>query len=234
MTGPLGRYRRLASLLVGATALALTVGTAAVVAEGGEITQPIDFLHNVVQAPAPVAGTVWANGPNVPTGTAICTTPTQLGSNVNTDCEGTNPHNETSIAVNPTNALNFVGGANDYQLSINPGGHVGETVLSRAHVTFDGGKTWSEYPVGSNSAYQATGDPSLAFDAAGRVYYATLGFRFVGPVNAQSPDILVANSATAGRPGASTGSPRAAASSPASATSSTRSTSPPGATATRS
>jgi hypothetical protein len=199
MTGPLVRHRRLASLLVGATTLALTVGTAAVVAEGGGISQPIDFLHNVVQAPAPVAGTVWASGPNVPTGTAICTTPTQTGANVNTDCEGTNPHNETSIAVNPTNPLNFVGGANDYQLSINPGGHVGETVLSRAHVTFDGGKTWSEYPIGSDSAYQATGDPSLAFDAAGRVYYATLGFRFVGPVNAQSPDILVANSADGGK-----------------------------------
>src|SRR5213078_406459 len=109
------------------------------------------------------------------------------------------PHNETSIAVNPTNILNMIGGANDYQLGLNPGGHVSETVLSRAHVTFDGGATWAEYPIFSNAAYQASGDPSLAFDATGRAYYATLGFRFVGPANAQNPDVVVAVSNDKGR-----------------------------------
>ena len=74
-----------------------------------------------------------------------------------------------------------------------------ETVLSRAHVTFDGGQTWSMYPLYSNSAYQATGDPALAFDAAGHAYYATLGFRFVGPTNATNPDVLVANSGDGGK-----------------------------------
>jgi hypothetical protein len=199
MSGFLGRTRRMAILLAGATTLALTLGASGALGEDNDFGQPIDFLHNVNQAPAPVTGTVWANGPRIPTGTAICTTPAQTGSNINTDCEGTNPHNETSIAVNPTNARNILGGANDYQLALNPGGHVGETILSRAHVSFDGGTSWSEYPVGSNSAYQATGDPSVAFDAAGHAYYATLGFRFVGPVNAQSPDILVANSGNGGR-----------------------------------
>src|SRR5207237_6764745 len=74
-----------------------------------------------------------------------------------------------------------------------------ESVLSRAHVTFDGGQTWSEYPLYSNSAYQATGDPSVAFDAAGNAYYATLGFRFVGPANAQNPDVLVSHSSDSGK-----------------------------------
>ena len=37
-----------------------------------------------------------------------------------------------------------------------------ESVLSRAHVTFDGGKTWSEYPIFSNRAYQGTGSSFLA------------------------------------------------------------------------
>ncbi len=133
------------------------------------------------------------------TGTALCTTPTQAASNVNTDCETNGPHNETSIAVNPTNAQNMIGGANDYQLSVNPGGHVGETVLSRAHVTFDGGKTWAEYPLYSSSTYQATGDPSVAYDATGHAYYATLGFRFVGPSNASNPDVLVASSGDSGK-----------------------------------
>jgi hypothetical protein len=194
-----GRHRHVAGALAGAAALALAFGAGGVVADDGDLTQPIDFTHNVSGAPAPVTGTVWSNGPRIPTGRAICTTATSNAANVVTDCDGANPHNESSIAVNPTNANNIVGGMNDYQLAINPGGHVGETIHSRAHVTFDGGKTWSMYPLWSNQPYQATGDPSVTFDAAGRAYYATLGFRFVGPVNVQSPDVLVSNSADGGK-----------------------------------
>jgi BNR/Asp-box repeat protein len=193
----LRRNRRFATMLVGGATLLVALVATGALAE--DITQPIDFLHNVNQAPAPVNGVVWANGPKTPTGTAICTTPTQLTADVNTSCEGTGPNNETSIAVNPTNPNNILGGLNDYQLSLNPGGHVGETILSRAHVSFDGGKTWSMYPINSNSTYQATGDPSVAFDAHGRAYYATLGFRFVGPTNAQSPDVLVHTSPDGGK-----------------------------------
>jgi hypothetical protein len=177
-------------------AFALAFGA---VAMADENPQPVDFAHNVTNAPAPVTSAVFGSSPAAKPGTAICTTPTQTTANVNTDCEGINPHNETSIAVNPTNPLNMVGGLNDYQLGVNPGGHVSESVLSRAHVTFDGGRTWSEYPLNDNSAYQATGDPSVAFDASGHAYYATLGFRFVGPANAQNPDILVANSGDGGK-----------------------------------
>lgn len=170
------------------------------VAQAEEDPQPVDFTHNAVDAPAPIAGAVFGTSPAVKTGTAICTTETQLSANVNTDCAPTaGPHNETSIAVNPTDPDNMIGGANDYQLGLNPGGHVSQTVLSRAHVTFDGGQTWSEYPLTSNSAYQATGDPAVAFDASGHAYYATLGFRFVGPVNATNPDVLVANSGDKGK-----------------------------------
>jgi hypothetical protein len=176
----------------------------AAVAFGGDDPQPVDFSHNVLSAPAPVPGAVFGQSPSVKTGTAICSTGTQAGPNFNTDCEEQTqtfggPHNETSIAVNPSNPLNIIGGANDYQLGLNPGGHVSETVLSRAHVTFDGGRTWSEYPVFSNSAYQGTGDPALAFDAAGNAYYGTLGFRFVGPTNSTSPDVLVSTSGDGGK-----------------------------------
>jgi hypothetical protein len=163
--------------------------------------QPVDFTHNVKDAPAPVTDAVFGTSPAVKTGTAICTTATQLTANVNTDCTepSVGPHNETSIAVNPTNTKNMLGGANDYQLALNPGGQVSETILSRAHVTFDGGKTWSLYPVNSSSTYQATGDPAVAFDASGRAYYATLGFRFVGPTNAMNPDVLVSSSGDGGK-----------------------------------
>ena len=169
------------------------------VASADNNPQPIDFTHNAFDAPAPVAGVVWGQGPNVKTGTAICSTATSLAPNVNTDCEENGPHNETSIAVNPTNTNNMIGGANDYQLSLNPGGHLTETILSRAHVTFDGGATWSEYPVFSDSSYTATGDPSVAFDAAGNAYYGTLGFRFVGSRNVQNADVLVSSSTDGGR-----------------------------------
>jgi hypothetical protein len=192
------RYRKF-GLLLGVALVAFTVFGVAVAA-GGDDPQPVDFTHNVFDAPAPVAGAVFGTGPAVKTGTAICSTATSQAANVNTDCAPTaGPHNETSIAVNPTNPLNIIGGANDYQLGLNPGGHVTESVLSRAHVTFDGGRTWSEYPLYSSSTYQATGDPSVAFDAVGHAYYATLGFRFVGPVNAQNPDVLVANSGDGGK-----------------------------------
>jgi hypothetical protein len=148
----------------------VTLAVAAATAFGDDESQPIDFTHNVRDAPAPVTSAVFGSSPATKTGQAICTTPTQTTANVNTDCELNVPHNETSIAVNPTDAGNMIGGANDYQLAVNPGGHVSETVLSRAHVTFDGGQTWSEYPLYSNSAYQATGDPAVAFDAAGHAY----------------------------------------------------------------
>lgn len=186
---------RLMALSSCSLVLALSAGVGPALAAD---PQPLDFTHNVNDAPAPVPGAVIGNGPVVKTGTAICTTATQSG-NANTDCEENGPHNETSIAVNPTNALNIIGGVNDYQLAINSGGHLTESILSRAHVSFDGGQTWAEYPIFSNSAYQATGDPALAFDASGHAYYGTLGFRFVSPLNAQNPDVLVANSGDGGK-----------------------------------
>ena len=200
--GPILRaiQRRRAAVVLGCAAVAFSAGVATLIGQdGGEINQPVDFSHNVVDAPAPVAGVVFGSGPTLHAGDRICTTATQTTANVNTDCENRGPTNETSIAVNPKNPDNIIGGANDYQLALNPGGHVSESVLSRAHVTFDAGKTWSEYPILFNSAYQATGDPAVAFDANGHAYYATLGFRFVGPTSALNPDVLVANSADGGK-----------------------------------
>src|SRR5882672_12795463 len=120
-----------------ATVSVLVLSPLAVAADDN--AQPVGFTHNVNDAPAPVPSAVFGTGPAVKTGTAICTTASQATANANTDCETTSvgPHNETSIAVNPTNVKNMIGGANDYQLALDPGGHVSETVLSRAHVTFD-------------------------------------------------------------------------------------------------
>ena len=194
--------RRVPALVAATASLVLIAGMSPALAagDGGDDNpQPVDFTHNIRDTQAPVAGAVFGSGPAAKTGTAVCSTATTAAANVNTDCEGIGPHNETSIAVNPTDPKNMIGGANDYQLGINPGGHVTESVLSRAHVTVDGGRTWSTFPVYSNSAYQGTGDPAVAFDAGGHAYYATLGFRFVGPANATNPDVLVANSGDKGK-----------------------------------
>jgi hypothetical protein len=190
--------RRALALFVAAT---FVLGVSVAAALGDDNPQPLDFSRNAVNAPSPTAGAAFGPAAAATPGVALCTTPTSSStSNVNTDCETATagPHNETSIAVNPTNPLNLIGGANDYQLSLNPGGHLTETILSRAHVTFDGGKTWSNYPLNSTSTYQATGDPAVAFDASGHAYYATLGFRFTGNT-AQNPDVLVANSGDGGK-----------------------------------
>lgn len=136
-------------------------------------------------------------------GSPICSTSPSSATNVNTDCELTNlntanPHNETGIAVNPTDPNNIVGGLNDYQLSVSSGGHIYETIYTRAHVTFDGGKTWTFYPIDYGS-YVATGDPAVAFDADGTVYMATLGFLFSqGNGCCTNPDVLVAHSTDKG------------------------------------
>jgi hypothetical protein len=191
--------QRLAAIASAVLAISLFTAGPAFAGDDGDLTQPIDFTHNGVDAPAPVTSAVFGTSAGAKIGTPICHTATSTAANVNTDCEHNDPHNETSIAVNPTNHSNIIGGANDYQLGINPGGHVSETLLSRAHVSFDGGRTWTEYPLNANSSYQATGDPSVAFDADGHAYYATLGFRFVGPASETTPDVIVSNSGDGGR-----------------------------------
>ncbi len=129
----------------------------------------------------------------------ICSTTQSSAANVNTDCEGTAPHNETSVAVDPTNASHMIGSANDYELSISSGGTTYETAYSRAHVTFDGGQTWTTYPINYNS-YASTGDPAIAFDADGTAYLATLGFLWSqGNGCCTNPDVLVAHSTDGGK-----------------------------------
>jgi hypothetical protein len=127
----------------------------------------------------------------------ICST-SPPDANVNTDCEGTAPHNETSIAINPTGGSNLIGSANDYQLRLSPGGTVYETVYSRAHVTFDGGTTWDTYPI-DFSGYDSTGDPGVAFDADGTAYLSTLGFvASQGSLALARGSVLVAHSGDGG------------------------------------
>src|SRR5947209_20425516 len=126
------RPRSLSAFVAAIVALAVGAGLATIF---GQENQPVDFSHNVLDAPAPVAGAVFGSGPALHPGDRICTTAFQTTANVDTGCEKKGPSNETSIAVNPIDENNLIGGANDYQLALNPGGNVSETIQSRAHVT---------------------------------------------------------------------------------------------------
>jgi hypothetical protein len=106
-------------VLLAAGALALSaVGTAS--AADAPLPKPI--THQRFDA---VVGVLTGQG-NGATGVsafrnvsgAICSTTTSGAANVNTDCEPPAPHNETSIAVDPTDPQHLLGSVNDYQLRL--------------------------------------------------------------------------------------------------------------------
>ena len=120
--------------------------------------------------------------------------------------------NETAIAVDPNNSSRIVGGANDYvtrtwpcTVDGTPCSALGDG-YSGTYFSNDGGSTWCcnsnpnanyvpttdpsqigtlipgvERLVGGQ--YDAGGDPSVAFDSQGHVYYAGLGFNRTSPPN---------------------------------------------------
>lgn len=119
---------------------------------------------------------------------------------VNQDTAGA-PQNETAIAVDPHNPNRVVGAANDYVTrtwSCTVGGKPCSALgdgYSGTYYSNDGGATWccnSSDPqhLGTlipgvdrlaGGVYDAGGDPALAFDSRGNVYYAGLGFDRTAP-----------------------------------------------------
>jgi hypothetical protein len=114
---------------------------------------------------------------------------------VNQDTAGA-PQNETAIAVDPNNPNRIVAAANDYvsrtwscSISGTPCSALGDA-YSGTYFSNDGGQTWCctatdpqhlgtlipgvEHLTGG--PYDAGGDPALAFDSRGNVFYAGLGF----------------------------------------------------------
>jgi hypothetical protein len=121
---------------------------------------------------------------------------------VNLDTAGA-PQNETTIAVDPNNPNRVVAAANDY-VSRTWSCSVGGTPCSKlgdaysgTYYSNDSGATWccvSSDPAhlgtlipGVNhltgGPYDAGGDPALAFDSRGHIYYAGLGFDRAAPPN---------------------------------------------------
>jgi hypothetical protein len=122
------------------------------------------------------------------------------------------PQNETAIAVDPNNPNRIVGGANDYVTRTwscfvdgTPCSFLGDG-YSGTYYSNNGGSTWccnsnpeANYTPTSDRAqigtlipgverlvggiYDAGGDPSVAFDSQGHVFYAGLGFNRLTPPN---------------------------------------------------
>lgn len=91
----------------------------------------------------------------------ICTTGSARAANVNTDCRLDANYFETTLAVNPKDLSNLVGGVIKIRLGPN------FTLTVEPRVSFDGGATWTTYAV---DFPPATVDPSVAFDGADTAY----------------------------------------------------------------
>jgi len=122
---------------------------------------------------------------------------------VNQDTAGA-PQNETAIAVDPSNPNRVVAAANDYvsrtwacDINGTPCSGLGDG-YSGTYYSKDGGFSWCCSSSGpsdlgtlipgvtrlAGGPYDAGGDPALAFDSRGNVYYAGLGFNRTSPPNA--------------------------------------------------
>ena len=121
------------------------------------------------------------------------------------------PQNETSIAVDPNNPNRIVASANDYvtrtwtcSISGTPCSALGDA-YSGTYFSNDGGSTWccaSTDPAHlgtlipgvthlTGGPYDAGGDPSVAFDSHGHVFYAGLGFN-----RTSAPNTVAVNKGT--------------------------------------
>src|SRR5438067_13786544 len=110
--------------------------------------------------------------------------------------------NETPIAVNPVNPSNLITGANDW--NYNDGCAV--------NASTDGGKTWTptlpdgflpgvtkfthDPAVPGTGAYDAGGDPAVAFGPDGTAYFVCQAFNFTSPYQIA---LLVSRSSDGGR-----------------------------------
>jgi hypothetical protein len=170
-------------------------GKSAAVGSAGLAVRFSAFLEQEAQdtaAPAPTAPITPTFVPGSPLdGTSVA--PPAV--TVNQDTAGA-PQNETAIAVDPANPNRLVAAANDYvsrtwacTISGTPCSALGDG-YSGTYYSNDGGATWcctSSDPSNlgtlipgverlTGGPYDAGGDPALAFDSSGHVYYAGLGF----------------------------------------------------------
>lgn len=127
---------------------------------------------------------------------AAASQPLVYAGNLLVDCDGEVPHNETHVAVNPRDPSHAVAAFHSYHLSFR-----GATVISRvvgtAAATFDGGATW-QLVAPPITPYQFTGDPALAFDSRGKLYFANIADHEGPGGSFTAPSVVVATSGDGG------------------------------------
>src|SRR2546425_3148686 len=137
-----------------------------------------------VGAAACVSETPVATAPRPPSVAASAKAPSSFVVDVSRD---TTAQNETPVAVNPRNSSNILTGANDW--NYNDG--------CAYNVSFDGGHRWSptlpngfipgltrftnDTTVAGMGAYDAAGDPYVAYGPDGTAYFACQAFNFTQP-----------------------------------------------------
>ncbi|TMF75186.1 MAG: exo-alpha-sialidase [Chloroflexi bacterium] len=100
--------------------------------------------------------------------------PSSFAGNALLDCDSVGPHNETTVAVNPTNAANIVVASHTYLYNLDKQSAIALLrIFTEAYVSKDGGQTWTNVhpPHGS---YRFLTDPALAFDADGHLYWSNV------------------------------------------------------------
>src|SRR2546430_6176195 len=105
---------------------------------------------------------------------SLSTQPTSFAGNALLDCDSVGPHNETTIAVNPTNASNIVAASHTYLYNLDKqSASALLRIFTEAYVSKDGGRSWTNVhpPHGS---YRFLTDPALAFDADGHLYWSNV------------------------------------------------------------
>lgn len=105
--------------------------------------------------------------------------------NVDASEGGTNPVNEDPIATNPTNALQFITGGNDYNCP---------SSLQGFFATSDGGTTFHRNCLGTLSGQSGFGDPGVGYDTAGKVYVTGIDSKD----GAATGEIVIAKSSDGG------------------------------------
>ncbi|MCA1656972.1 MAG: exo-alpha-sialidase, partial [Actinobacteria bacterium] len=95
---------------------------------------------------------------------AVCSARPSHAANVNTDCQVDENFFEATLAVNPKDPRNVVGGV--IKITVAAGQ---PRLVVQPRVSFDKGVTWATY-----AAHLGPGtvDPAVAFDAAGTAYLA--------------------------------------------------------------
>jgi hypothetical protein len=112
------------------------------------------------------------------------------------DCDGEVPHNETAIAVDPRDASHAAAGYHTYVRDVN-GNRVISHVVGTVAVTRDGGASWHEV-LPPTTPYQFTGDPALAFDSKGTLWFANIADHEGPGGSFTAPSVVVARSTDGG------------------------------------